>query len=611
MSLESRTKVKNHFHYENEDDIPYQHIKILGSGGFAIVDKVKHTPTGMLFARKSMKATGNQKANHKVFLQEIENLQKLEPNHHVVEFVSSYIHENNVSLLFSPVAQCDLEDLIQNHLQTTLTVDQNGIDSSIFNQSYDILFRSYGCLLNGLKFIHDKNIRHKDIKPRNILVQNGTVIYTDFGLSLVFLDNTAGSITYGRPEAMTNRYAPIEVIDWERRGRKADVWSLGCVFIEITAALAGKPTESLNEYLLASRADKDDVGPSYRVPHEALREWCSRLLNPLENMYERWYNEDKELNLAPIQLLELTLSMLHPAAADRKSVDELLLAGLQGAGMRGSGFCCKSCLRLFQEPRDTPFHRSAQNFILNHFVSEKPSVKRTELLRYAINWESPDAVRMIVEDDIRVDYVGASPVSPESSPIMIAIRENNADFVKLLLRRENHAQKEVSLFFAIYANSAGAVKVIIEDGVDVNCAGTMRDMSLGTPLIFAVESNRLDLVKILAQVDGIDLNKTSGGRSPLKHAIFHEHVEIAEFLVGLDGIDISKRDSQGISLLREATGRGQKEVARRLVEKGAKLFADEYMYSLTECVDRLQLWILGPEASKDSIRIFRSDIVEI
>jgi serine/threonine protein kinase len=42
------------------------------------------------------------------------------------------------------------------------------------------------CLINTLAHIHEQRIRHKDIKPGNILVQGDRIYLTDFGLSKDF-----------------------------------------------------------------------------------------------------------------------------------------------------------------------------------------------------------------------------------------------------------------------------------------------------------------------------------------------------------------------------------------------------------------------------------------
>lgn len=68
-----------------------------------------------------------------------------------------------------------------------------------------ILEQAFGCLADGLSFMRRMKIRHKDIKLKNIPIDKGRVLYTDFGLSLdsSFFEN---SITDG-PTEMTEKYA--------------------------------------------------------------------------------------------------------------------------------------------------------------------------------------------------------------------------------------------------------------------------------------------------------------------------------------------------------------------------------------------------------------------
>lgn len=99
-----------------------------------------------------------------------------------------------------------------------------------------VLEQGFGCLSLGLAFMHVRNIRHKDIKPQNILVHHERLIFTDFGASLDFSNGRATS--EGRPSIWTRRYAPPGVLEYESRDPNADVFSLGCVFIEMFCALA-------------------------------------------------------------------------------------------------------------------------------------------------------------------------------------------------------------------------------------------------------------------------------------------------------------------------------------------------------------------------------------
>lgn len=60
-------------------------------------------------------------------------------------------------------------------------------------------------LLQALTYLHDKKVYHFDIKPGNVLVENGTVKLIDFGLSSLFPERRkAGTPSYMAPEIFKN-----------------------------------------------------------------------------------------------------------------------------------------------------------------------------------------------------------------------------------------------------------------------------------------------------------------------------------------------------------------------------------------------------------------------
>jgi serine/threonine protein kinase len=56
------------------------------------------------------------------------------------------------------------------------------------------LRRFFGCLVDGLAYLHSEKVRRRDIKPQIILVKANRVYLTDFGVSLDWA-NLSGSTT--------------------------------------------------------------------------------------------------------------------------------------------------------------------------------------------------------------------------------------------------------------------------------------------------------------------------------------------------------------------------------------------------------------------------------
>ena len=227
-------------------------------GSFGQVESVINTRSGLVFARKIMarsrdgttsdnEAQGDPQWRLKYFKNEVETLQKLD-HKHLVCFCGSYTDETNFALLLQPVAERTLHNLL---------VQPNPLSA----EDSVMLRKSFGCLAFGLAWLHSRHIRHNDIGPANILISAGSVLFCGFGSArdAEFLDTTQ---TDDFACMRKSRYISPETHEQLRKNEASDIWSLGCVFLEILTVLGGKSVDDLLGYI---HLELDRSGPIHDV----------------------------------------------------------------------------------------------------------------------------------------------------------------------------------------------------------------------------------------------------------------------------------------------------------------------------------------------------------
>ncbi len=109
---------------------------------------------------------------------------------------------------------------------------------------------------------------------------------------------------------------------------------------------------------------------------------------------------------------------------------------------------------------------------------------------------------------------------------------------------QKSTEKEFSLIQACETGKIDKVLVLLNEGVNVNCAGS----DGMTPLHYAVQNGHYTIVKVLvlndAKIDQVDIDN----RTPLLLAVHFDQLDIAEFLVQ-KGADVNIPDFEGLTPL--------------------------------------------------------------
>uniref|UniRef100_A0A8C0PZY8 Cyclin-dependent kinase 7 n=1 Tax=Canis lupus familiaris TaxID=9615 RepID=A0A8C0PZY8_CANLF len=151
----------------------YEKLDFLGEGQFATVYKARDKNTNQIVAIKKIKLGHRSEAKdgiNRTALREIKLLQELShPN--IIGLLDAFGHKSNISLVFD-FMETDLEVIIKDN-------------SLVLTPSH---IKAYMLMtLQGLEYLHQHWILHRDLKPNNLLLdENGVLKLADFGLAKSF-----------------------------------------------------------------------------------------------------------------------------------------------------------------------------------------------------------------------------------------------------------------------------------------------------------------------------------------------------------------------------------------------------------------------------------------
>ena len=194
-------------------------IGIVGEGAYGIVYKCRNKETKEYVAIKKFKESEDEIVK-KTMRRELKVLQILK-NDNIVEFKQAFKQKGNLYLVF---------EFIDKNLLELLEQSPTGLSPQLIK---NLIFQ----LCKAVKYLHDQNIIHRDVKPENLLIDNKMNLkLCDFGFARKILNNKNENLT----DYVATRWyrSPELLITGGIYGPEVDYWAIGCIMGELAD---GKP----------------------------------------------------------------------------------------------------------------------------------------------------------------------------------------------------------------------------------------------------------------------------------------------------------------------------------------------------------------------------------
>ncbi|XP_050955344.1 myosin light chain kinase, smooth muscle isoform X2 [Labeo rohita] len=238
----------------------YNVLEKLGVGKFGQVFRMTHKETGRVCAGKFYK--GRRTKEREAARKEIELMNLL---HHpkLVQCLAAYDNKAEMVMVMEYVAGGELFERI---------VDDSYEHTEVSSVGY---MRQ---ILEGIQYMHQKNIVHLDLKPENIVCMDRTGIrikIIDFGLASKLDPNTPLKVMHGTPE-----FVAPEVINFEAVCPATDMWSIGVICYILLSGESPFQGESDTETLaLVTAAQWEFDEESFQDITDMAKDFISSLLS--------------------------------------------------------------------------------------------------------------------------------------------------------------------------------------------------------------------------------------------------------------------------------------------------------------------------------------------
>ncbi|KAJ1907586.1 serine threonine protein kinase CMGC group [Coemansia sp. IMI 209127] len=224
--------------------------RLLGQGTFGKVMECDDLVSGRLVAVKVIRAVPKYRDAAKIEVRVLQTLERNDPTnvYQCIHLNETFDFRNHVCMVFDLLGPSVFDFLKENEFRP-------------FSLHHVQLFAEQ--LLRSVAFLHSLNLVHTDLKPENILLESGEYDVVPFGSSQAvktrMLKSTKirlidfGSATfnneYHSQVVSTRHYRAPEIILNLGWSFPCDMWSIGCIILELLTGEALFQTHDNNEHL--------------------------------------------------------------------------------------------------------------------------------------------------------------------------------------------------------------------------------------------------------------------------------------------------------------------------------------------------------------------------
>ncbi|XP_028269362.1 death-associated protein kinase 1 [Parambassis ranga] len=538
------------FNPENVEEF-YEIGDELGSGQFAVVRRCRHRSAGVEYAAKFIKKRRSKSSRRGVTREDIErevNILKEIQHPNIITLHEVFENKAEVILILELVAGGELFDFLAEK-------------ESLSEEEATQFLKQ---ILDGVFYLHSKQIAHFDLKPENIMLLNRSVPHPrikliDFGLAhKIDFGNDFKNI-FGTPE-----FVAPEVVNYEPLGLEADMWSIGVITYILLSGASPFLGDNKQETLANVSAVDYTFDEEFFSNTSALaKDFIARLLikDPKKRMtiqdslQHPWIKPKDTQQALSRKESAVNMEKFKKFAARRKWKQSVRLISL-----------CNRLSRSFLSRSNISVARSDDT------LDEEDSFVMKAII-HAINDDNVPGLQHLLGSLNSYDV--NQPNKHGTPPLLIAAGCGNIQIIEVLMRKgaEIQAHDKSGANAIYYAARHGHVETL-KFLHEKKCPLDVQDKCGETALHVAARYGNVDVVSYLCRIRANPDLADREHETPLHCAAWHGYSAVARALCQA-GCHVDAKNREGETPLLTASARGFADIVECLVEHKANLEATD------------------------------------